>query len=256
MKWLPDNTTGFAKLFKVHLTFESTIYETVAGCESVKKKKITEETSESEILLKNLQPYSYYSVRIESQNSYGISEQTKKHSIRTHSASPSPPMEISIEFNANNESEVLVTGNLKWSPPCHPNGIIEFYTTKLTGKRDGYSEHSRNEVSFATNFTFSDLKRGYEYEFEVKAKNSESFGKSQKFSFKAPSGSKFCGSKIELWLMIFLVPLEADLENWTLESDLDTFEGGTGEIFIRRGSFMSEVGDITGVTFLVYLAVS
>lgn len=55
---------------------------------------------------------------------------------------------------------------------------------------------------------------------------------------------------------MFLVPLEEDLDNWTVESDLDTFEGGTGEILIRRGAFMSEVGDITGVTFLVYLAVS
>ena len=162
----------------------------VAGCESVKKKKITEETKESEILLEDLQPYSHYSVRIESQNPYGISEHTKKHNIRTHPAKPSPPRKISIEFVANNESEILVTGNLKWSPPCHPNGIIEFYTTKLTGKRDGYSEYSRKEVSFETNFTFDDLNRGYEYEFEVKAKNSESFGKPQKIFFKAPSGSK------------------------------------------------------------------
>jgi hypothetical protein len=47
------------------------------------------------------------------------------------------------------------------------------------------------------------------------------------------------------------------LKNWTIAAaDEETFDNGKGEIFIRRGTFFSDVGEITGIAFLVFLGVS
>jgi hypothetical protein len=47
------------------------------------------------------------------------------------------------------------------------------------------------------------------------------------------------------------------VENWTLAAtDTESFDEGKGEIMIRKGIFMSDVGEITGIAFLVFLAVS
>lgn len=56
-------------------------------------------------------------------------------------------------------------------------------------------------------------------------------------------------------MTIFLVvPLEKDVDHWTT-FEVQSFEQGRVEILIRRGIFLSEVGDVTGIAFLLYLAV-
>lgn len=243
----------------VHVTFVSSIYEIFDGCETVQKKKLSFVTNENRIQLKTLESYSHYSVKIESRSEYGISDPSRKHTFTTGSSEASPPRSFSIKFQPNNKSELLVSGTLLWSPPCHPNGRIEFYTIKLKGHREGFSEHLRTEVSFERNFTFIDLKRGFDYEVEVKAKNAEFYGEARKFIFKAPAGSEFQASSrlVVIYFCSLLVPLQKDLLDWTLPTaDDKNFELGKGEIFIRRGTFFSEAGEITGIAFLLFLAVS
>lgn len=54
-----------------------------------------------------------------------------------------------------------------------------------------------------------------------------------------------------------LVPLENDLKSWTtLGSDGRTIKGGKIELFLKRQMFVSEIGEITGIAFLIFLAVS
>jgi Fibronectin type III domain len=191
LEWVADNSTGFAKTFKVHVTFENSIYEMVEGCDLVQKKKMSFEATESRLHLTNLEPYSQYSVKIESQSEYGISDPSRKHSFTTKLSEPSPPRDVYIDFSPDDFNQSLIVGTVNWSPPCHPNGRIEFYTIKLNGRRGSSSDIARTEVSFETNFSFIDLRRGFKYEFEVKAKNAEFYGEATKFSFKTPSGGKF-----------------------------------------------------------------
>lgn len=39
-------------------------------------------------------------------------------------------------------------------------------------------------------------------------------------------------------------------------ADAESFDHGKGEIFIRRGIFFSDVGEITSIAFLVFLGVN
>lgn len=187
---MADNSTGFAKTFKVHLTFENSIYETQNGCDPVQKKKMSFETDESRIQLRNLEPYSQYSVKIESHSEYGISDPSRKHSFTTHPGKASAPRDIFIDFTPHDDNSSLVIGTLTWSPPCYINGRFDLYTVSLKGNRENFPEDSRIEASFDQNITFDDLRRGFEYEFRIQAVNEKQGGKMEKLLFKTPSGSK------------------------------------------------------------------
>jgi hypothetical protein len=190
LRWVADDSTGIANLFRVQATFEKTIYEPVDGCEPVQRKKLNLEIAEAEALLEDLEPYSIYSVKLESQNNYGISDPSKRFSFRTKTAEPSTPRDFSVEFS-DSSSGNLVDGTVTWKEPCHPNGRVEFYSIKLIGSRAGIEdEEQRKNMTGERSITFVGLRRGFNYELHVKARNRETFGKAKKFSFKAPSGSE------------------------------------------------------------------
>lgn len=190
VQWTADNSTGYAKLFKIHLTFENSIYEKPLGCENSFKRTMILETHGTSIELTNLEPFSKYSLKLVAVNNYGVSDK-KKVFFNTKPSSSSPPRGIAIEFidNENEESSIL-NGVLKWLLPCKLNGLFSLYTITLKGNRPGYSEHSITEASSYPHIEIRNLKRGYNYEAKVQTLSSGFTGLAEKFHFTVPSGSK------------------------------------------------------------------
>lgn len=189
--WTPDNSTGYAKLFKVYVTFENTIYETPLDCDSHQKKTMIFEVSGTHIEAENLEPFSRYSLRIVAVNDFGISGHSKKHFFNTKPSPPSAPRDISIDLDDINNGGLTVSGTLKWSQPCHLNGLFSLYTITLKGSNPiNPDEHSLVEASSIQNLKLGILKRGYQYDVKVQALSSGFVGDSGIFSFDVPSGSK------------------------------------------------------------------
>lgn len=191
MQWTADNSTGYANLFKVYVTFENTIYENLPGCDFPTKKTATYERYETYIELTYLAPFSRYSVRVIAANNYGVSSHSKKQFFNTQPSTSSSPRFISIEFIDDNNEALSLSGVLRWAPPCKLNGLFSLYTVSLKGSRLGYDDHSITQASSYQSLTVNELKRGYKYDVKVQAISSGFTGQSEKFHFTAPSGSKF-----------------------------------------------------------------
>lgn len=258
VKWDADNLTGFSKLFKIHVTYENTIYEEISGCDYLLKKTSVVESTDNQTEITNLEPFSKYSVRIFASNDFGFSEPSKKHFFNTKPSSASAPRKITIQFASKSEDGTKISGTLSWKAPCKLNGLFSLYTIALKGSKAGFSDQSIKEASSFQNFTIRNLRRGFNYEAKVQAVNKEFFGASETIFFTAPSGSKLKHKREPLRLFLqfifFQVPLEKDLKAWTTFNE-QTFDQERFEIFIRRGIFRSEIGDVTGIAFLIYLAV-
>lgn len=194
VKWDADNLTGIAKLFKIHVTYENTIYEEVSGCDYALKKSSTFETMNSQTVLTHLEPFSRYSLRIVASNDFGHSEPSKKYFFNTKPSPASPPRNVAIAFASNNDNEMLISGTLRWDAPCKLNGPFSLYTIALKGTKTGFDDQSIKEATSFQNLTVMNLKRGFNYEAKVQAVNQGhqgNFGASERFFFTAPSGSKF-----------------------------------------------------------------
>lgn len=189
MIWEADNSTGIAKYFSVEVEYVAPIFE-LGECEAFAGHSRIYASSESSINLRSLEPFSNYSVRVSSQNDYGKSNMSQKYFIVSKSSAPSSPRNISINFQRNNEDDSKVVGVLQWKAPCRLNGLFSLYTISLKGSRVGFDDHSSTDAASYQNFTYKNLRRGYEYEVKIQARNSESPGEISKFNFTTPSGSK------------------------------------------------------------------
>lgn len=164
------------------------------GCEYAFNKVGNDlETEENWIHISDLEPYSKYSFRIQSINDHGISDSTKKFSFNTKAAKPSPPRDILIEFLPTSDEFGPISAILRWKIPCklngHPSHVM--YMISIKGRNPGFENVSITEASSLTNFTLTNVKRGYEYEVIIKAQFQEHNGEPASFKFEAPSGSEF-----------------------------------------------------------------
>lgn len=261
--WSADNSTGLADKFKVFLKLEASFDEnSPEDCNSPSLSESALYPSEAKISLKNLQNFSKYSVRVASLNAYGVSDLGKTLYINTKPAAPSPPRYLSIIFDFSISDEAKVLGILKWNQPCSLNGKFSLYIISLHGSRPGLEDHSIKKATSFQNITLDDLRRGYRYEAKVKAVNLDFQGAFETFSFTAPSGSKNYLHFIRFaanhspQIIVYSVPLEEDLKDWTtLGNNGRTIKDSKVEMFLRRRMFVSDIGDITGVAFLIFLAV-
>jgi hypothetical protein len=58
-------------------------------------------------------------------------------------------------------------------------------------------------------------------------------------------------------ILLLSVPLKDDLKNWTLlGTNPDKIDPKNIEVFLKRQILVSKVGNITGIAFLVFLAVT
>lgn len=189
VQWTTDNSTGIAKTFKLYVTFDSTIYETVANCEENFQKKFSHVTTDSSINITSLQPFSTYTVKIRAENDYGISDSSKKLSLTTRPSTPSPPRDPSISFIPSTNNHVI-SAVLKWKAPCKLNGLFSLFTVALKGVKFGFNDHILREATSYHYLNLKDLKRGYKYEAKIQAIASDFPGEHLNFVFKTPSGSE------------------------------------------------------------------
>ena len=203
-QWTADNSTGYAKLFKIYVTFEKTIYEIPPGCDIPPKKTKIYEQPETNIELINLEPFSKYSLKIVAVNDYGVSSHSKKQFFNTKPSPSSPPRDISMEFIDNRKDTENISITLKWNPPCNLNGFFSIYTISLKGRRSGCSDHIITEASSYENLTVYNLKQGYNYNVKIQASSSGFTGLTESFFFTATSGSKFRVLKKLFNLILFV----------------------------------------------------
>lgn len=191
-EWSSDDSTGLAKLFKVHLKFEDTIYEVADECEIEVRNVQVIETTTTRIEHVKLEAFSKYSLRVVAANDYGESGFSKKFVFNTKPSNASAPRDIMItSFKLLNPVDDFgVTGDLKWKAPCKLNGLFSLYTISLKGNRTGLPDHSLTEASSFPNLTIPYLRRGFEYDVKVQVISSGLTGEVGKFTFVAPSGSE------------------------------------------------------------------
>lgn len=190
LKWIADDSTGLADVFKVHLTLENIFYPRSPECSYEIGKSFVLDAFESSLKLSNLEALSSYSVKVSAHNDYGASSSSKKQTFMTKALPPAPPTDIAVSFIMNTD-ESKISGILKWKDPCKLNTQISFYTITFKGTRSGYASHSSTNASSFRNITLNDLKRGFDYEIGVQAVNSDFPGEVARFTFKTPSGSEF-----------------------------------------------------------------
>lgn len=195
LMWTADNSTGLADKFKVVTNLEASFDGNIPNdCNQPSLSESTLYTSQPKIIIKNLQSFSKYSVRVASFNSYGVSDLSKILYIITKPAAPLPPRNLTIIFDYSTTDERKVLAILKWNQPCNLNGKFSLYLISIHGKRPGLEDHSIKTATSFANITFDDLRRGYRYEAKVKAVNLDFPGAFETLFFKAPSGSEnsFC----------------------------------------------------------------
>lgn len=143
------------------------------------------------LIMKDLEPFSNYSVRIRSENSQGESEMGEKVFFTTEQAAPSTPRDIKVTFDEGDLDETHVKAKLEWKPPCKLNGFKSMYTVNMIGRRTGYPDDVITQASFIESFEVEKLKRDYNYEAKIKASNQNKMGEAAKIIFDTPSGSEY-----------------------------------------------------------------
>jgi hypothetical protein len=194
VEWEADNKTGYADKFKVYYAFENVVYEMFEGCDYPERKEMIHTATESNINLKKLEPFSKYSVKVSALNKLGESDQSDSHIFHTKQAPATPPRDVSISYISNTNDNSKIQATISWKPPCKLNGHLQFYHLTLKGNRNGLEDVSENSATVSNpyqNYTFNDLRRGFNYDVSIKAQNSDFHGEAKKFTFKAPSGSEF-----------------------------------------------------------------
>ncbi|XP_027399083.1 phosphatidylinositol phosphatase PTPRQ isoform X5 [Bos indicus x Bos taurus] len=119
-------------------------------------------TSTTNIILRDLKPYSLYNVSVRSYTRFGHGEQLSSVlSVRTSETVPdSAPENITYKNISSGEIE------LSFFPPSSPNGIIQKYTIYLM-KSNGNEERTINTTSLVQNI--KGLKKYTQYTIEVSA---------------------------------------------------------------------------------------
>uniref|UniRef100_A0A4W2ETQ7 Phosphatidylinositol phosphatase PTPRQ n=1 Tax=Bos indicus x Bos taurus TaxID=30522 RepID=A0A4W2ETQ7_BOBOX len=119
-------------------------------------------TSTTNIILRDLKPYSLYNVSVRSYTRFGHGEQLSSVlSVRTSETVPdSAPENITYRNISSGEIE------LSFFPPSSPNGIIQKYTIYLM-KSNGNEERTINTTSLVQNI--KGLKKYTQYTIEVSA---------------------------------------------------------------------------------------
>ncbi|KAL7041862.1 hypothetical protein ACKWTF_000928 [Chironomus riparius] len=239
--WMENNSTGFADYYQVHVTFEKFLYDFGKNCDKKIRNVTKLEASETKAELTELFPFSQYKVKIKASNRYGKSNYSESIEFSTNPSSPTKPRNVTADIKFHENSSISAI--LSWESPCMMNGKFSLYTITVNGHRKGVASDKRTEASSTTTFELFNLSQGFDYDIEIQAVNQNSgsstiYGKVAKHSFVTPSG----------------IPLEDDLKNWTVfGSQPDKYPPSNIYIFLKRRMFVSKVGTITGISFLIFL---
>jgi hypothetical protein len=220
------------------VTLTKILYQQTNNCSSINFKSKFFSTEGTSYVLNNLVPFSKYSVSVKSISSSIYSEPGPLIYFQTKSAKPSEPRDLKVIFFDDECDHQHVRGQIKWKTPCQVNGNSLTYLIHLVGTRKHYDHHIIIEESAIEQIEIMKFKRGYNYNVHIKAKNQKFIGDNLEMDFNAPSG----------------VPSEVPN---ALKVDFQSnLNGMSIDVFVSNRAFTSNVGDITGTTFLIFNAVS
>lgn len=193
VSWIPNNSTGYADYFNIHVIFVKFLYSLGQNCHIPIKNKTVIEAVESTAIIQNLLPFSQYKLKIRASNVHGKSNFSEEVVFNTHPSSPTEPRDINVRFQTNDNS--TISAFLSWQSPCMMNGKFSLYTISLNGTRKGVGGDKRTEANTIEEIVLHDLSPGFKYDVEIQAVNQKHgsaaiFGSVGKFSFVSPSGSE------------------------------------------------------------------
>ncbi|CAC5400663.1 unnamed protein product [Mytilus coruscus] len=115
--------------------------------------------------LKNLEPYTYYSIRVRSHTSHDHGIFSDPVDVRTLEDVPSPPEKLYIERVG--EDKV----NLQWDPPSKQNGVITSYVIQYNHQKEDPEDlwQSLEKNGTITKATINGISNKVNYYFKVRA---------------------------------------------------------------------------------------
>ncbi|XP_063303215.1 phosphatidylinositol phosphatase PTPRQ [Pelobates fuscus] len=115
-------------------------------------------TTSTVFTLRNLNPYTLYSISVQSYTRFGHGNKTTAAmSVRTSETAPSSPP-YNVLYRNISSTKVLLT----WEPPMHANGIILFYKINYWN-----SSHYLTSTSNISSVILSDLRKYSQYQVVV-----------------------------------------------------------------------------------------
>ncbi|KAG5684087.1 hypothetical protein PVAND_013336 [Polypedilum vanderplanki] len=235
--WQANNLTGFADYYKIHVILHKTLFTIDDDCQKIFRNVTIIESSSEQEIISNLLPHSNYKIKILAVNKYGKGNFSEEAHFTTLPSKPTKPRDVKINYEHNEGNENL-KAEITWKPPCFMNGIFTLYTIKINGHRNGLKNHVETKATSNPKLMIDDLKLGYNYEVEIQAVNQNNiYGDVLKHKFIAPSG----------------IPLIEDLKDWTtLGKSDEKLNPDSIQVLMKRRIFVSSVGDITGIMFLIF----
>ncbi|KAK1898408.1 Neural cell adhesion molecule L1, partial [Dissostichus eleginoides] len=120
------------------------------------------EPTEEKKLISDLRPYSHYDLAVAVFNSKGEGPPSETLSFNTSEGVPGPPMSLMLD----SQSETEMT--LRWTPPDHPNGVLNGYALQyqqIVESEDSPLQLEAIDDPTATHFTLKGLDRHSHYRF-------------------------------------------------------------------------------------------
>lgn len=139
--------------------------------------------------LRNLIPFSNYSLMIKAKNREMESDSSETILFNTKEAPPSRPRDVKVTFDEGKNDETQVRAKLSWKSPCQFNGLKSVYKINIIGQRSKFPDHEI-ELESATEDHDLDLNRDFSYTLTVRASNRHFEGETISYSFRTPSGSE------------------------------------------------------------------
>ncbi|KAL3059586.1 hypothetical protein OYC64_014238 [Pagothenia borchgrevinki] len=125
------------------------------------------EAAEEKKLISDLRPYSHYDLAVAVFNSKGEGPPSETLSFNTSEGVPGPPMSLMLD----SQSETEMT--LRWTPPDHPNGVLNGYALQyqqIVESEDSPLQLEAIDDPTATHFTLKGLDRHSHYRFFLKGR--------------------------------------------------------------------------------------
>lgn len=225
VKWSSSSFDGKSETYKLYVTLVDKLHSRPSDCtdDSIGRTRM-EKSDFPSYDLKELEPFSKYSLKIKTENSQEESEFSEIVYFYSMQAPPSKPRDIVVRIDEEELDETFVYAQLEWRSPCKLNGyksdFHKMYTINIFGESLGLEDHVINRTTDTESLEVDEkLKRGYRYEVKITARNMIGTGEAAQFIFNTPPR----------------VPTDSELTNWIrIDEDQKVSDKQFRDIYLRR----------------------
>ncbi|GFW68863.1 tyrosine-protein phosphatase Lar [Trichonephila clavipes] len=179
------NTTSIEILWKVPTTYKNLVIQHTVRWKNENNKDIKRvNTTKTSYIIRNLEPYTNYSIQVKSWTEDGDGDWANPITIQTSTAVPLQPKNVREEDVSNTSVLIL------WDEPFPIRGAIEFYLIKW--QQDETSTTFQN-TTVDTFYLIEDLTPSRKYFIQVRAKTISGYGNwSEPITVWTEAGRKEC----------------------------------------------------------------